>query len=220
VPVAVVDFECEYDGELICFKAGRDIVADRHEILRRFPHHFRSDPPAHGHARERLQQPPARSVHRSRGPGLPERWKVEFTKGARYDLDIALGEYDGLEVGGGLFGRLSGDSIVVECVGRQAWMRDRTSTRTEIPVMQCLELERSLGGPRWLGDWHTHDRGSGTPSDQDEGAWTNLRRDHGPGVWVGLIATPGPDPHWAMWRPRLHAWTVTDKGLKAANLVT
>jgi hypothetical protein len=93
---------------------------------------------------------------------------------------------------------------------------DRTTSYTEIPVRSNIELARSLG-LTWVGDWHVHDEGSGTPSSGDERAWTGLRgRD--PGVWLGVIVTPGPGERRKMCDPVLHAWTVGDQGLRAASL--
>ena len=43
MPIARVAFEAEYDGALISIKAG-EIVAEGHELLRRFPHSFSADP--------------------------------------------------------------------------------------------------------------------------------------------------------------------------------
>src|SRR5438034_3477467 len=113
MPVATVDFECEYDGELIRLTAGRDIVADRHELVRRFPNCFGPDSTSHA--------PPPRKASAWRGtatpPGrsrqaLPERrhrthHAVAFNRYAWDDISTEVG--DGLESGGVLIGTRAPD---------------------------------------------------------------------------------------------------------------
>jgi hypothetical protein len=203
------------DGAATTVAAG-EIVADRHEFVRRFPNRFGPDFTPYAS--------PPRKASAWRGtatpPGLvrqaPERYKVEVTRWAHYDLDLALGEFDGLEIGGGLFGHVDGDTIVVEHVSKQAPGRDRTTSHTEISLSGCMEFARSYD-TTWLGDWHVHPGvDSGSPSDTDVRSWQGLRRAGSP--WLGLILTSGPDPIWAMCGARYHPWVVTDQGLKAASL--
>jgi hypothetical protein len=220
VPVAVETFECEYLGDQITVEAGEWCI-DGHELAARFPGSFRRDPLVDKKPGPRVRStPPPRHGSAARGTSgaPPERYRVEFTRYARHELDLALNEYDGSEVGGGLFGAVTGDTIVIETVGFQAPDRDRTSGHTELSSWGCAEQART-SGTTWIGDWHVHcDRGAGSPSDVDQRGWQACRTGGRP--WCGLIITPGPDPVWAMCDPVIHPWVVTDQGLKSATLIT
>ena len=217
MPVAVQSFTADYGDDYVEIAAGEWVCAG-HELARRFPQRFHPDTssPAHRATAWRVGGSALVSPSRPAVGARELRYTVEFTRSAWEELDMALGEWDGCEVGGGLFGQVSGDRIVVECVGRQAWMRDRTPSQTEIPVCGNVELARSLG-LTWVGDWHVEPgEVSGAPSPTDEHAWTGLRG--GGDVWLGVIVTHGPDENWPFCDPRLHAWTVGEQGLRAASL--
>jgi proteasome lid subunit RPN8/RPN11 len=222
MPVAVETFSCDYLGERITVQAGEWCV-DGHELAFRFPGSFRLDPlvdkrPLGKKPRPRVRSTPPRLGSAARGTsGPPERYTVEFTKYARYDLDMALGEYDGLEIGGGLFGQVRDNTFLISDVGRQAPGVSRTTRRTELSQWSCEELARN-SGLSWLGDWHVHPgSGSGSPSDVDERGWESCREPGRP--WLGLIVTSGDPDNWLRLPPRYHAWTVDDRGLRAATLM-
>lgn len=40
MPVALIDFECEYDGQIVRLEAGRDWVAPGHELVDRYRDRF------------------------------------------------------------------------------------------------------------------------------------------------------------------------------------
>jgi proteasome lid subunit RPN8/RPN11 len=221
MPVAIETFSCDYLGDRITVQTGEWCI-DGHELAARFPGSFRLDPlvdkrPLGKKPRARSTPPRLGSAARGTWGGPTERYRVEFTKYARMDLDAALGEFDGLEVGGGLFRQVRGNTFLVEAVGRQAPGVYRTTFRTELSASGCEELARN-SGLTWCGDWHVHDRGDGNPSDVDQRRWESCRA--GGRAWLGLIITPGDPDNWLRLPPRYHAWTVADNGLRAASLIT
>ena len=115
-----------------------------------------------------------------KAPAGPER--VELSPGARSALaeQLAL-TADGTETGGALIGYLSSDdgsTLVVEDASGPGTYADRTSVRLEMQIYPWEDLERCYVENGWagrlVGDWHTHDRGDGSPSAEDKRGAANL----------------------------------------------
>jgi Prokaryotic homologs of the JAB domain len=198
VQVALVDFEAELDGQTVSLKAGRDQVAEGHELVRRYPSMFAPTAPP---SRRR----PARPRRDTSAPGLAGRTNaVAFTQWAWDDLRNEIVECDGRETGGGLFGsiRESGAVVVSRVVG-PTWWTERSTYQINMEPERFLEFERP--DQIWLGDWHTHDAPVAEPSEQDKRGWSSFVRAE-LALYVGVIACPADTEDWRWANPTIYAW--------------
>jgi hypothetical protein len=126
---------------------------------------------------------------------------------------------DGLELAGGLYGRLVDGELRLENV---SVMRDvcRTSSSTYISRQQIEQMGDHFAAAGWrpVGDWHTHpsfrDEVITTPSVPDRTAWKLMAERYGV-AWVGLILTPWrcTEKDGDVWGslPRITGW-ITEHG--------
>jgi hypothetical protein len=140
---------------------------------------------------------------------------VEITAPAIWALTRELEEFDGHEVGGGLFGAVERGRLIVDAAsGRDFELRygfetTRTPT-TWRPNFDAFRSFEQMSGMQLIGDWHSHRINSG-PSGTDEDAWLGLSRTRDQ-PWLGLVAKLAPADPVDGWR-----W---DKPTYSAHLAT
>jgi integrative and conjugative element protein (TIGR02256 family) len=217
VPVALVDFEAIYGGELVSFTKG-DLFADIHEMVRKHPANFGPSP------RSKRRVPRRDSVGtspRSRvTPLAGRRVEVQLSPTAR--RTILHGAYwqsgqDRLESGGWLIG--GGLDTRAAVVGatlpgpRAKRGRDYIEMTTE--GLDQFELKRLWGDPlaARVGSWHTHPGGDAEPSETDLAAWRaglgNINRDSFQPYYAAVIAAENARHGWD-----LHAWVAVQRNGK------
>jgi integrative and conjugative element protein (TIGR02256 family) len=109
------------------------------------------------------------------------------------------------ETGGALVGYVvGGDAVViVDATGRDPGVKLERGKFTPGPIrgLALEEAHRGRGSSAcWLGDWHTHSRDNGSPSEPDHQHW--LERAQISGFdWLSLIVTPLTD--WRMEEAKL-----------------
>jgi hypothetical protein len=107
----------------------------------------------------------------------------------------------GVETGGGLYGKIDGDHIIV--TRATVFLHPRTQRTTRSVSFLDRDLVGTIGGV--LGMWHNHPDGDVTPSDHDLSTALRLRDQYGLSQFVTLILPTGEDA-WAA--PPLAAWAV------------
>jgi proteasome lid subunit RPN8/RPN11 len=197
MPVATVDFECEYDGELIRLTAGLDQVAEGHELVRRFPRHFAP-------AVRRDTSPPATCTKMRGTPRLrkgPPRLTVALGSSARRAIEeefLSTTRVDGYETGGWLFAEPSRSwdkSIEVRLATGPGEGARRGRSSYEPSDYHQAEEQLARDGADHLcrvGDWHSHPGHDTTPSSSDLDVWqtcfVRANEKRGVSFYVGLIA--------------------------------
>ena len=228
MPVAVVDFEAKYGGDVIRLTAGESWVVDGHELHRRFPANFQPDVPPMGARkvtgrrsgrRGSATAPPPAGTSPSVQDGLPElrtlrRYELEITAAGWYDIDMELGvSDDGRETAIALYGDRDDKQILID---RAVGPGDayRTRDRIELDWEHWLRAERAWQRSgywgRLMGFAHTHPEGNILkPSDADLRTWAGAIDERigavTGGVFVGVIL--GRDSYWAPLDVK--AWTVS-----------
>jgi len=208
MPIATVDFEAMYFGEIVEIGAG-SWACDDHELVLRFPERFGA---------EKTGQRRTLSVSRwaaapSLVPSPRRRVAVQLTDAAR---EAILHEAywrsgaDGLETGGWLIGGgLSGNRIaIVEATGPgRTATRGENSFTNDLHSLEMHDLKRLWGDPlsARCGSFHTHPGGGTEPSDTDLESWrsglhvANLNSFQP--YYAGIIAAQEARGGWG-----LHAW--------------
>jgi len=111
---------------------------------------------------------------------------VELEPLARLKLhQHLLEEADGRESGGGLFGRVEVDRIVVEDIVCAPASVVRTGTRF-FDGGGYPQMEAKVGHA-FVGHYHSHPEGGGEPSELDEAAWKRWRARAGGIAFAGVI---------------------------------
>jgi integrative and conjugative element protein (TIGR02256 family) len=208
--VCIADFECEYGGETIRLKAGLDHVAERHELIRRYPDCFAVDTATAG---ERGEPP----IRRARASGVPElrelryvrRLDVELDKWTYRTIDNADGLFDGRETGGALFGFRTPQGFRVTDASGPGWSAEREPNRMLVDwdhVDQAEEAQQHTGAVT-VGHWHTHPNGNTEPSETDRQTWADSLAHVEADAYVGVIVTERP----GIPSMRFNAWTVSER---------
>ena len=133
---------------------------------------------------------------------------------------------DGLELSGGLFGRVVDGELRLENV---SVMRDvrRTSSSTYVSREQIEQMGDHFAAAGWrpVGDWHTHpsfrDGIVTAPSEPDRTAWKLMAERYGV-PWVGLILSPHgyserDGDQWGSF-PRVAGWITEPDGSACSPL--
>jgi len=110
-----------------------------------------------------------------------------FTASAARQLRREVGMFDGVEIGGGLYGRRQGNSLIIEHVGDLGDRVPRSRAATEIDISHCEALARAYDS-EWKGFWHVHPEGGG-PSPVDlatAGSYINRQTSE----WLTVIVLP------------------------------
>ena len=112
---------------------------------------------------------------------------------------------DELEAGGGLFGHVDGETIVVQAASRQGADAERSPSQLRFDGSEFF----SFKAPE-CGFWHTHPLSKlAVPSDADIACWKHrlARLPSGARHYLGLIVVKG-ERSWG--RPEICAWTVDE----------
>jgi hypothetical protein len=214
VPVALIDFECVYDGQVVRLEAGRDWVREGHEILERYPANFGT--------RAGRRSPSPRAPVRSRSARAATD-DVELRASSRSPISIVLDddarstivcevlewvsdyyEDGGYETGSYLYGRRSARG--------GSWIEEPTQElEITFAALAGAETERGLWGMRQdsaygqsiaralreqrrpehlIGDYHSHlGVDDGTPSPADLRGWMRC---------LQLLVRDDPTPKWLL----------------------
>jgi len=213
--VALIDFEAEYDGEVVSLAAGFDWVADGHALHRRFPEKFGPGaPPSRGRRRPTGLRGGPSTAPSPAGPS------VVFTEYGWEDLHREIEEEcDHREGGGGLYGHIEQDgTIVVSSVNGCGLYTERGPDVIHLSRERLLRFERP--GVHLIGDWHSHDDRTACPSEPDERGWVASVRSQF-GVHCGMIVTPRDydAEDWRWTNANLSAWIArSDGGLKLTSI--
>jgi proteasome lid subunit RPN8/RPN11 len=215
VPVALVDFTAEYDGQLVDLTAGRDWCVDGHPIVRAHPDFFAPDTSS-SQRRDTGWRADASSMALARqARGVPvlrhvPRQTVRLTRWAYAAIDDAEG-FDGLETGGALLGLRAADGSleITDASGPGGSERGLHFIRHELAAFERYAGARTHTGARLLGSWHTHPDGDPAPSETDLKAWAAALDNYVQGgESVGMIVTESPGSPYM----RVHCWTTTVRG--------
>jgi integrative and conjugative element protein (TIGR02256 family) len=214
MPVALVDFEAIYDGELEYVTAGEKF-ADGHEIPRKHPDKF--TPPRRG---KRRRDSVGRAPRSQAIPPARRAVEVQLSRAARESILHAAywqSGMDGLESGGMLVGGGLDTHVVVTGAtlpGRQA-KRGHDYVEMTTEGLDEFDLKRLWGNPlaARCGTWHTHPRGNAEPSKTDLAAWRagldNINRDSFQPYYAAIIAAENARHGWD-----LHAWVAVQRNGK------
>lgn len=139
-------------------------------------------------------------------------WRLELHDDARESIvHLARAAADGREIGGILLGRgpEADGTVHVE----QAGDPGPNAIRRPDFFLRDLEHARALADEAWdrseavwVGEWHTHLKASGHPSEADLRTYYRLlsATDLEFEVFVSIIALPGPEGDWN--EPELWPW--------------
>jgi proteasome lid subunit RPN8/RPN11 len=210
--IALESFSALYGGDQVEIVAG-EIVADEHELVRRYPERFRPGHSGGGSGRSR-----PRAAVRSDEVELrrePAQFEVHITPSVRaaieeeiHHANWACGQQ--VESGGRLYaldaptpGR--GVFIVHASGPGASGSHAKTSARVSRPSEIEAEFSDTLTRARLVevGLWHSHPPGDDEPSRQDLTTWTTARDTRG-GPYVGVIALPAGELGWTY--PHFRAW--------------
>jgi proteasome lid subunit RPN8/RPN11 len=227
MPVALSDFSCQYDGQTVQVRRGITHVSDDHLILRRYPTRFAPDSVKLGvrnmiRNRSNRSAPivarrdtrsaidrPAPKVSRA----AADKPTVFIARAAAIAFDmIEFG--DGLEQGGGLFGRMVGDVLRIEGITEASpyhpHLRRPNSLRLDSEALDVYAEHFGRNGWRRIGDYHSHPQSArAIPSEGDLRGWSVMaERLNRP--YLGAIVVPGhvgeESDDWSRWR--MSAWLV------------
>lgn len=134
-------------------------------------------------------------------PQHPQRLELPQSARSLIHGELLERRSSGVETGGGLYGRIDGDRIIVM---RATVFSERHTRRTTTSVRFLdRDLVGSIGGV--LGLWHNHPDGDVTPSEGDLSTALRLRDEYGLSRFVTVIVPSGED---AWVAPPLAAWAV------------
>jgi hypothetical protein len=185
MPVALVDFEALYGGELVKIPAG-EMCVDSHELVRRFPDRFRPDAPKFAKATRKPRRrsvtawpaaghltPPVAPVTARDEREIPElrataspTVTVQLGRFARATIDeeIAwsrelLETYDS-ETGGWLFGQRQSGGVWHLSATRLGAKGERKPNSVLLDYAEAKrwarEIRQAEAGLRFVGSWHSH----------------------------------------------------------------
>jgi hypothetical protein len=225
MPVALVDFEAFYDGQTVRIRKGISRVCDGHELHLRFPQNFGSDSwePIGSRVERSDRVAPRRKAARTgwtaesppeiRKSWLPKTVRFEAHATAALHAQPFTSEH---EIGGGLFGRAEGTTLVVWAVCASAERDGADAMRLNTGLMRQRAKDMRCS---WIGTWHTHrhywpDGPAPSPADRD--SWSLCFDDYcrgfngSAGSFVGMILSPsgGPEAEFAWYPPMRAAWVV------------
>ena len=121
-------------------------------------------------------------------------------------IALEAGMYPGLETGGMLLGYWRGHHVVItaatgpgpEAQRGTAWFRPDQQWQTEVLSRTYAASGRTI---TYLGDWHTHPGGGGSPSRTDRRTMRAVKREAAarqPRPLMGIVA-PYPDSLLILW---------------------
>lgn len=141
-------------------------------------------------------------------------WRIELHDAARESItELARAAADGRETGGILLGRGPEPDGTVHV--EQAGDPGPNAMRRPNFFLRDLEYARDLADDAWdrseavwVGEWHTHLKPSGHPSEADLATYYRLlsATDLDFDVFVSIIAIPSGDTGWE--EPQLWPWLV------------